>query len=599
MQDFRSPARDILFALNDIAGFADVAALPDFAEATPDLVEAVVSEAARLADEVIAPLNASGDREKACWSPEGVRLPKGFPEAWRTLSDGGWVGLSFPPEFGGQGLPESLFSVFAELVPAASIGFAQTLTLTVGAIEALLAHGSEEITSRFVPKLVSGQWAGTMNLTEPQAGSDVGALKTRAVRMPDGTYRIKGQKIFITSGEHDLTENIVHLVLARVDGAPEGTAGISLFVVPRILVNDDGSLGTANDVKCASIEHKLGLHASATCVMVYGDRDDCIGYLVGEENRGMAAMFTMMNAARLHVGMQGLGCAERAYQIALAYACERVQGVPVGAGKGEPLPIIEHADVRRMLLGMKAKIEASRAICYRAATAIDLSRHHPDADTRKREQGVIDLLTPLAKAYSSDIGSEVASEAIQVLGGMGFIEEYGVAQIYRDVRITAIYEGTNGIQAWDLANRKLKMAGGALWRDMLAEIRAFARNLDDPRLRPFEAPLLAAVEASCAAADWFMEQHRENPRAVAAGAVPFQRLFSETVGAYLLARGAAAAARRLAEGDAERDYLEARIVVAQFFAEKLLPLSIAQLEPIRGGDALLYALSPAQLGLPA
>ncbi|MEO1334781.1 MAG: acyl-CoA dehydrogenase family protein, partial [Myxococcota bacterium] len=567
--------KDTLFTLYHTAGFQRVADIPSFAEAAPDLVEAMLVEGARLASEMIAPLNAPGDREGAQWHPEGVKFPSGYRDAWRALGEGGWMSLPFDPEFGGQGMPMSLFNVLAEWVPAASLGFAQTLTLTASAIEALTEHASPEIQARFIPKMTSGQWTGTMNLTEPQAGSDVGALTTSAVAMPDGTFRIKGQKIYITSGEHDMTENIVHLVLARLEGAPSGTAGISLFLVPKRRVLADGTLGPSNDVQCTSIEKKLGIHGSATCVMVYGDHDDCEGLLIGEPNRGMAAMFTMMNAARVHVGLQGLGCAERAYQGALDWATQRVQGVPVGSKDRTSRPIIEHADVRRMLMDMRVKIEVARAICYRASVALDLARHHPDPNVRAEEKGVIDLLTPMAKAYATDIGCEVASEAVQIFGGMGFVEETGAAQIYRDVRITPIYEGTNGIQAWDLSHRKLKAAGGAHWRAMLAEITYTTEQLRKHALDPLAAPLEAAVEAVQTVADWFVERHVTSPRDVAGGSVGFLRLFSETVGAHLLARGALVAHQQKASGS-DPAFLESRIVFARYFVQRHLPLSVSR-----------------------
>ncbi|MEO1228799.1 MAG: acyl-CoA dehydrogenase [Myxococcota bacterium] len=569
---------DALFTLYQVAGFERVAALPDFAEVTPDVVDALLREAARMCTEVIAPLNAPSDRQGARWHPDGVAFPDGYGEAWRVLSEGGWIGLPVASEFGGQAMPLSLFNVLAEWVPAASLAFAQTLTLTSSAIEALTEHASPELQARFIPKLAGGEWTGTMNLTEPQAGSDVGALTTRAIPQADGTYLIKGQKIYITSGEHDMTDNIVHLVLARIDGAPAGTRGISLFIVPKRRVLSDGSLGPSNDVRCTSIEEKLGIHGSSTCVMAYGDADACEGLLVGEPHRGMAAMFTMMNAARVHVGLQGLGCAERAYQGALQWAQDRVQGVPVGTSGGAR-PIIEHPDVRRMLMDMRVKIEAARAICYRAGVALDLSQRHPEAAVRAEEKGVIDLLTPMAKAYSTDIGCEVASEAVQVFGGMGFVEETGAAQIYRDVRITPIYEGTNGIQAWDLANRKLRMRGGELWRAELDRLRAEATELETSSLASLAPPLRAAADRVQAVAEWCLERHDISPRDVAGGSVPFLRMFSETVAARLMA----SAARR--SGDSNRE------VLARYFIERHLPLSLARGPAIMKGADDLFALN--------
>jgi len=596
MPAWKPSAADALFTLYHAADFDAVRQIPAFGEATPDLVEAMLQEAARIAEDVVAPINERSDRVGAQWTPEGVRFPEGFAEAWRTLGEGGWIGLPFPTALGGQAMPESLFNVFAEWIPAASLGFAQTMTLTAGAIEALIAHASDELIERFVPKLVSGEWTGTMNLTEPQAGSDVGALRTSARRMPDGSYRIKGQKIYITSGEHDMTDNIVHLVLARVEGAPAGTAGISLFVVPRVRVNADGSLEERNDVRCQSIEKKLGIHGSATCVMVYGDADECEGLLIGEENRGMAAMFTMMNAARLHVGLQGLGCADRAYQAALEWAEQRVQGVPVGREARDARPIIEHPDVRRMLMDMRVKIEAARAICYRASTALDIARHHPDEAARQRGQDELDLLTPMAKSYATDIGCEVASEAIQVFGGMGFIEETGVAQIYRDVRITPIYEGTNGIQAWDLANRKLKTGGGRLWQTILEEIRNTVAELSDTGLDKLAPALLNAAESVEDIAHQFLQLHAGKPSDVAAGSVAFQRLFATTVAAWLLTRNAIAAARELNQGANNSAFLNSRIVFARYYIERHLSAALGLRASILAGADDLFELDASQLG---
>lgn len=596
MEGYRASVQDALHSLYHVAGFGRLTAIPSFSELTPDLVQAMLSEAARLSSEVIAPLNGPSDRQGARWHPEGVHFPDGYADAWRALGEGGWVGFSVNPDFGGQGMPISLFNVLGEWVPGACLGFAQTLTLTASAIEALSEHASPELKHRFVPKLASGEWTGTMNLTEPQAGSDVGALTTRATPQDDGTFRIKGQKIYITSGEHDMTDNIVHLVLARIDGSPPGTKGISLFVVPKRRVNPDGSLGVGNDVHCTSIEKKLGIHGSSTCVMVYGDNDACEGLLVGEPNRGMAAMFTMMNAARVHVGLQGLGCADRAYQGALQWALERVQGVPVGSDSPDPKPIVHHADVRRMLMDMRAKVEAARALCYRASVALDLSRHHPDADVRETEKGVIDLLTPMAKAYSTDIGCEVASEAVQVFGGMGFIEEAGAAQVYRDVRITPIYEGTNGIQAWDLANRKLKTAGGQHWRRMLETIRESAADLEASPLATLAPTLRGAADAVQNAAEWCLERHISSPQDVAGGSVAFLRLFSETVAGHLLAAGALSAMKA---GDGSAAQLEARVVVARYFIQRQLPVSIARASTVTKGADDLFALGAQQLGAAA
>ena len=598
MTIYTAPVKDYLFLLNDVVGYEEVIALNKFADATPDLVQAILEEAGKYMGEVITPLNQPGDREKAKWSPEGVRTPKGYKEAYQGFTDAGWMSVVGDPEFGGQGLPQTLYAPIYEMVCSASLAFAQSPGLTIGAFEALQKHGSEDLKKIYIPKLVSGEWQGTMNLTESHAGSDVGALRTKATVQEDGSYKIKGQKIFITCGEHDMTENIIHLVLARIEGAPEGSAGISLFLVPKFHVNDNSSLGERNDVHCASIEHKLGLHGSPTCVMVYGENDNCVGYLIGQENQGLACMFSMMNAVRLIVGLQGIGCAERAYQQALRYASERVQGVPVGSKNGQRDRIINHADIRRTLMTMKAKIAASRAIALWNAKALDMASASPSDQSRSHYEALGDLLTPLSKAYGTDVGVEVASEAIQVHGGMGFIEETGIAQIYRDVRITPIYEGTNGIQAWDLANRKLKINGGSNWQGLLKVIDEFANDrLSKGELKSMQAPIISAVDACRDVGSWFLEQHSENARNVAAGSVPFLRLLSETIGTYLLAKGADKAVERINNGDPDTKFLESQIVVAKFMAERILPPSTAQLDPIKTGDELLFALTEQQLGL--
>jgi len=470
---YAPPVAEQAFLLRHVVGIDELAGHNAFAEATPDLVDAILEGAGGFAAGEFAPLNRVGDEVGAKWSPEGVTLPPGFKEAYRAYVEGGWGTLAGPSEHGGQGLPLCLASVVMEDLGSANMGFSLIMMLTPAAVEALRHHGSEALQRTWLPKLVSGEYNGTMNLTEPQAGSDVGALKTRAVRREDGSYRIKGQKIFITYGEHDLTDNIVHLVLARTPDAPAGTRGISLFLVPKFRLGADGMPAEANDVRCVSIEHKLGIHASPTCVMAYGDNDDCTGWLIGEEQGGMRAMFTMMNNARLNVGLQGVSIAERASQAAVAYARERVQGARAGAASREPVRIIEHPDVRRMLLRMKALTQAARALVYYAAGQTDRASLG-DEDAKARA----DLLTPLVKAYGTDVGVEVASLGVQVHGGMGYIEETGAAQHYRDARIAPIYEGTNGIQAADLVGRKIGLEGGAVLARLLGDIKGEAGDAE-------------------------------------------------------------------------------------------------------------------------
>src|SRR5215472_2681022 len=493
MSDYAAPLADMRFALNEIVNLADVAGLPGCEQAAPDLVDQVLEEAAKLAGDVIAPLNAVGDREHSRLENGVVRTPKGFSDAYRSYVEGGWNALPFDPEYGGQGLPQVVSTAVLEMWTSANLSFSLCPMLTIGAVELLQAHGSTEQKRLYLEKMISGEWTGTMNLTEPQAGSDVGALRTRAVKKGDH-YEITGQKIFITYGDHDMAANIVHMVLARLPDAHAGTRGISLFIVPKRLVTPDGSLGEHNDLRPVSLEHKLGIHASPTCVMAYGDRGGAIGYLVGEPNRGMEYMFTMMNNARLNVGVQGVAIAERAYQQARDFARVRVQGKVVGAKSDGPLPIIHHPDVRRMLLDMRACTEAARALTYYVAACIDRARHHPDAEERQRQQRRVDLLIPVVKAWCTDIGVDVASTGIQVHGGMGFIEETGAAQHLRDARIAPIYEGTNGIQAADLVGRKIGRDSGAAAKELIAEIRA----LDGERLS-------AGVEALSRATDWMAE----------------------------------------------------------------------------------------------
>jgi acyl-CoA dehydrogenase len=558
---YQVPVSDMAFAL-DQAGLGEALRDGLYGDLGRDEVEAVLAEAGRFASEVIAPLNTVGDRHGTPFKDGSVSMPPGWGEAYRAWVAAGWNGLAAPTEYGGQGLPHALNAACVEMWNAASMAFGIGPILTMSAVEALAAHGSDGLKRIWLPKLSSGEWTGTMQLTEPQAGSDVGALRTKAERAGDGTYRITGQKIFITYGEHDMTDNIVHFVLARLpDGAP-GTRGISLFLVPKFLLGADGKPAARNDVRAHSIEHKLGIHGSPTCTMMFGDQGGAVGYLVGEEHRGMACMFTMMNLARLAVGLQGVGIAERATQQALAYARDRRQG---RAGNDRSSPIIAHPDVRRMLITMRALTRAARAICYATACAIDRAQRAPDDAGRRAAQERASLLTPVAKAYATDIGIEVASLGVQVHGGMGFIEETGAAQHYRDARIAAIYEGTNGIQAVDLVARKLPLSGGAVINDYLDELRATVAKLEasnEPGFGATAARLKDAVGALDRATQWL--RNRLDSDDALAGATPYLRLFGSAAGGCMLAEEALAALR-LGDG-AEAP---GRVALARFFAEQV------------------------------
>jgi len=574
----------------------EITALEKFTEASDDIIDAILEEAGKFASDILSPLNVVGDQVGAKLTEDGVLPAPGFKEAYQAYINNGWNSICGDVERGGQGLPLTLAMAVSEMFDAANMAFSLCPMLTTGAIESITAHGSEEQKNTYLEKMISGEWGGSMNLTEPQAGTDVGALTTRAQRMADGTYRIKGQKIFITWGDHDMAENIIHLVLARLPDSPKGTRGISLFIVPKFLINEDGSLGARNDAHCVALEHKLGIHGSPTCVMAYGDRDECVGYLLGEENKGIMAMFTMMNNARLNVGIQGVACAERAWQKALEYAKDRIQGKAIGTTKEGPSAIIDHADVRRMLMSIKSTTEAARAITMLNAKAIDLGHHHPDADIRAKYKGLADLLTPMSKSYGSDMGVENASLAVQIHGGMGYVEETGIAQIFRDSRINPIYEGTNGIQAMDLVGRKLAMDGGVHWQALLEEIAEFAQNL--PKTDDFstlEKNLTAAVATTKECAHWMLAQHNGNLRGSMAGSVPFQRLFSVTVGAYLMAKGASSARSRLDQGDMDTEFLKAKINTARFYAEQVVSPTIGLKDSIMAGDELFYAIEDEYL----
>jgi len=560
---YQAPLADMTFALKYGAGLLPVLEEGLFGDLTMDDIEAVLTEAGRMAGEVIAPLDRVGDRVGATFKDGTVVTPPGWKEAYRGWCQGGWNGLASPSEWGGQGLPQAVNAACTEMWNGASMAFGLGPVLTMGSVDALNAHGTEALKRAYLEKLISGEWTGTMQLTEPQAGSDVGALRTRAERAADGTYRITGQKIFITYGEHDLTDNIIHLVLARLPDAPPGTRGISLFLVPKFLLNKDGTPGPRNDVRAHSIEHKLGIHGSPTCTMVLGDNGGATGYLIGEENAGMACMFTMMNRARLAVGLQGVGIAERATQQAVAYARERRQGRIPGMPAKESAPIIAHPDVKRMLMTMRALTQAARSICYATALALDRAERGTDKAARAAAHARASLLTPLAKAFSSDIGVEVASLGVQVHAGMGFIEETGAAQFYRDARITSIYEGTNGIQAIDLVTRKLPLDGGAVVESYLGELRGIVEAVNatnDPALGWSGVRLQDAVASLTRATHWMLANTDKSMDEALAGATPYLRLFSIAAGGCLLAQQALAALRLNADAGS-------RTALARFFAE--------------------------------
>jgi alkylation response protein AidB-like acyl-CoA dehydrogenase len=596
MSTYTAPLRDMQFVMHELAGLEEVAALPGCGDATPDLVEQILTESGRFCGEVLAPINWSGDQEGSTWRDGEVTTPKGFKEAYRQFVEGGWNALQFPAEFGGQGLPKLVAAPVMEMWKSANLSFSLCPLLTGGAIEALLLRGSDAQRRMYLSKMVEGSWTGTMNLTEPQAGSDLAQVKTRAV--PEGDhYRISGQKIFITYGEHDMAENIIHLVLARTPDAPEGVKGISLFIVPKFLPNADGSPGKRNDVRCVSIEHKLGIHASPTAVMAYGDKEGAIGYLVGEENRGLEYMFIMMNAARFAVGMEGVAVCERAYQQALGYAKERVQSREVGTSGSKPVPIIRHPDVRRMLMGMKAQTESARALAYVVAAAMDKAHHHPDREERARNQAFVDLMIPVVKGCSSETAIEVASTGIQVHGGMGFIEETGAAQYLRDARITTIYEGTTGIQANDLIGRKIAREGGATAKTVLKEIDSSLAALGATKegdLAVIGARLAAGRKAVAECVEWIVATFAADPKAVHAGAVPFLKLCGVVFGGWQMARAALAAQARLAKGEGDPAFLKGKIATARFFADHHLSQAPALRDVVVQGAAGVLALTEEQ-----
>jgi alkylation response protein AidB-like acyl-CoA dehydrogenase len=590
---YRAPVKDLLFAMTELAGLAQVAQLPGYADAGVETAQAVLEECARFNEGVVAPLNREGDRNPSTWRDGVVTTTPGFRQAFRQFAEGGWQGLQHPVEFGGQGLPKTIGAACGEILNSANLAFALCPLLTDGAVEALLTAGSEAQKATYIPPMIEGRWTGTMNLTEPQAGSDLAAVRTRAEPQPDGSYRIFGTKIFITYGEHDLAENIVHLVLARVAGAPEGVKGISLFIVPKFLVGADGSLGARNDVHCVSIEHKLGIKASPTAVLQFGDQGGAIGHLVGPQNRGLEVMFIMMNAARYAVGVQGIALAERAYQQAVAYARERVQSRPVDGSLPRAAPIIHHPDVRRMLLTMRAHTEGCRAMAAVAAAAYDAAHAHPDAEARAQNQACYEFLVPLVKGYSTEMSIEVASLGVQVHGGMGFIEETGAAQHYRDARILTIYEGTTAIQANDLVGRKTVRDGGATARAIAAQIEATEGELTRHGSAAATAVgrrLAAARAAFLEVVDYIVAHAKADPNAAYAGSVPYLLLAGRLVAGWQMARALLAAERRLAAGDADVAFLQAKVATARFHADHILAQAPGLRASIVEGAAGLAAM---------
>lgn len=593
MTAYSAPLADMRFVLKHVVGLQSVAQLPGMEPLDEELLDQILEEAGKFSGNVLAPLNHKGDIEGARIENGVVRPADGFGEAYTQWAEAGWNSVPFDPVHGGQGLPWTLSTALWEMWDAANMSFTLCPLLTQAAIDALERHGSDQQKATYLEKLVSGEWTGTMNLTEPQSGTDLGAIRTRSTREGDH-YRLKGQKIFITWGDHDMTDNIVHLVLARSPEGPPGTKGLSLFIVPKFLVNEDGSLGRRNDVRPVSLEHKIGIHASPTCVMAYGEDEGAIGYLVGEENRGIEYMFVMMNNARLGVGLQGLAIAERAYQQAVAFAKERVQGRPIQGGEAGA-PIINHPDVRRMLLDMKSRVEAMRGLCYEVSADLDRANRIEDAKERAAAQSMLDLMIPVVKAWCTDTGLAITSTNIQVHGGMGFMEETGAGQHYRDARITTIYEGTNGVQAMDLLGRKVARDGGAAARRFTGAVRATVAALDTTK--EAEAALARHLGAGVAAAEdavaWLVESFSDDPARAAAGAVPFLEMMGLVGGGWMLARGAIEARRQLSEGADDAGFLKGKLITAQFFAETHLSRAPSLLNPIIGGGALVMALDEA------
>ena len=589
-----APIKDMLFNMQHLARIDQIANMPGFEDAGLETAQAVLEECARFNQDVVAPLNWESDKNPSFWKDGHVTTSQGFKQDYHQYAQGGWQGLQHPADFGGQGLPKTIGAACGEMLNAASLSFALCPLLTDGAIEALLTAGSDTLKSTYLEKLVSGEWTGTMNLTEPQAGSDLSMVRSRAEPQADGTYKVFGTKIYITYGEHDMADNIVHLVLARVSGAPEGIKGISLFVVPKFLVNADGSLGARNDVHCVSIEHKLGIKASPTAVLQYGDHGGATGFLVGQENRGLEYMFIMMNAARYAVGVQGIAIADRAYQKAVQYARDRVQSRPVDGSVKAAAPIIHHPDVRRMLMTMRAYTEGCRAMASVAAAAYDAAHHHPDADARQQHLAVYEFMVPLVKGFSTEMSLEVTSLGVQVHGGMGFIEETGAAQYYRDAKILTIYEGTTAIQANDLVGRKTVRDGGQTPKALAAQMEKTQAELlaiGTPDAKAIASRLSAARDALLEVVSFMVDKANSNPNDAYAGSVPYLMLAGNVIAGWQLARSFVAAHQALASGDNDTAFLQAKQVTARFYADHILSKAPAARDSIVQGAQSVTAMA--------
>jgi acyl-CoA dehydrogenase len=592
MSDYRAPLKEMRFVMDELAGLPEISQLPGFEDATPDMADAILEEAAKFASEVLAPLNQVGDKAGCTLTPQGVTTPTGWKEAYQSFCAAGWNGIVLPPAFGGQGLPDVLGVAVKEMVCSANLSFSLGPLLTTGAVEALLTCASDELKAIYLEKMVTGEWTGTMNLTEPQAGSDLAQIRSRAEPQADGSYRIFGQKIFITYGDHDMTDNIVHLVLARLPDAPPGVKGISMFLVPKFLVNADGSLGARNDALCVSLEHKLGIHASPTCVMAYGDQGGAVGYLLGQPNLGLEYMFIMMNEARLGVGLQGVALGERAYQQALAFARERKQGRD--ALTGEKLVTIDrHPDIRRMLMTIKSRVEACRALAYLASGLLDRVHASTDPEEKKRNLYLAEFMIPIVKGGSTEMSIDVTSLGIQIHGGMGYIEETGAAQHWRDARITTIYEGTTGIQANDLLFRKLMRDQGATAKVVFGEVHATVKTLaasSRPELQAIAKRLGGALQAWTGASEWLAANVKTGLSGVLAAAVPYLHLAVTVCGGWQMGRAALAAAAHLDKEEGDLAFFRAKIATAYFYADHVLPQAAAYAESVKAGDAALAGM---------
>ncbi|WP_302140589.1 acyl-CoA dehydrogenase [Halomonas alkalicola] len=594
MIDYNAPLRDMQFILDELAGLEQVAMLPGCEDASPDLVSAVLEEAGKFATGVLAPINPVGDQQGCRLEGESVITPDGWQEAYNQFRDAGWIGLALPPEYGGQGLPKLVSTPVWEMWFSTNMAFAMLPQLNVGQAEALMIAASEEQKSTWLEKVVSGEWAATMNLTEPQAGSDLAATRMRAEPTADGAYRLFGQKIYISYGEHELTPNIVHLVLARLPDAPPGVKGLSLFLAPKYLLDEQGEPSDKNDIRCISIEHKMGIHGSPTCTLSYGDNGGALGYLVGEHHQGLATMFIMMNDARFNVGVQGVALGERAYQAALGYARERVQGRDIVTGEAGK-PILVHPDVKRMMVSMRARLMAMRSLLYTSAGWFDVARHHPEAEVADKYRRYVDLLMPVAKGWCTEVGNDLCDEAIQVFGGMGFVEETGVAQLFRDARIITIYEGTTGIQANDLLGRKILREDGATLRELIGDFRKTAAQLDGhQRLEDLARALDDQATLLEETTDWLLA-HKADTADLYAGAVPLLHLMGIACGAWQMARMALAADARLAADDSDPGYLEGLIELARFYMATQAPQAMAHGHTLRHAGPVLTRISDSSL----